>query len=149
MDTQGAEKLLGKGDMLYLPPDQAKPSRIQGAFVNDAEIKNLVSFVKNQGVPVQYTEEVTTMTKSGKPAVAGVIGDTDDLFSEAIKVVCQYDKASASLLQRRLSIGYARAARVMDQLQDAGVIAPSDGSSKPREVLIKNADDFLNSIGSK
>ena len=59
------------------------------------------------------------------------------------------DKASASLLQRRLSIGYARAARVMDQLQDAGVIAPSDGSSKPREVLIKNADDFLNSIGSK
>ena len=149
LDTQGAEKLLGKGDMLFLPPDQAKPSRIQGAFVNDAEIKNLVSFVKNQGVPVQYTEEVTTMTKSGKPAVAGVSGDTDDLFSEAIKVVCQYDRASASLLQRRLSIGYARAARVIDQLQDAGVIAPSDGSSKPREVLIKNADEFLASIGSK
>ncbi|HLD92033.1 MAG TPA: DNA translocase FtsK [Patescibacteria group bacterium] len=149
MDTQGAEKLLGKGDMLYLPPDQAKPSRIQGAFVNDAEIKNLVSFIKNQGVPVQYTEEVTTMTKSGKPAVAGVTGETDDLFSEAIKVVCQYDRASASLLQRRLSIGYARAARVIDQLQDAGVIAPSDGSSKPREVLIKNADDFLASIGNK
>ena len=147
MDTQGAEKLLGKGDMLYLPPDQAKPSRIQGAFVNDTEIKNLVSFVKNQGVPVQYTEEVTTMTKSGKPAVAGVIGDTDDLFSEAIKVVCQYERASASLLQRRLSIGYARAARVIDQLQDAGVIAPSDGSSKPREVLIKNADEFLSTIG--
>jgi len=149
MDTQGAEKLLGKGDMLYLPPDQAKPSRIQGAFVTDAEIKNLVSFIKNQGVPVQYTEEVTTMTKSGKPAVAGVIGETDDLFSEAVKVVCQYDRASASLLQRRLSIGYARAARVVDQLQDAGVIAPSDGSSKPREVLIKNPDEFLASIGSK
>ncbi len=143
MDTQGAEKLLGKGDMLYLPPDQAKPSRIQGAFVNDAEIKNLVNFVKNQGVPVQYTEEVTTMTKSGKPSVPGVVGDTDDLFAEAVKVVCQYDRASASLLQRRLSIGYARAARVVDQLQDAGVIAASDGSSKPREVLIKNADDFL------
>jgi S-DNA-T family DNA segregation ATPase FtsK/SpoIIIE len=149
MDTQGAEKLLGKGDMLFLPPDQAKPSRIQGAFVTDAEIKNLVSFIKNQGVPVQYTEEVTTMTKSGKPAVAGVIGETDDLFSEAVKVVCQYDRASASLLQRRLSIGYARAARVVDQLQDAGVIAPSDGSSKPREVLIKNPDEFLASIGSK
>lgn len=146
MDTQGAEKLLGKGDMLYLPPDQAKPARIQGAFVTDAEIKNLVSFVKNQGVPVQYTEEVTTMTKSGKPAVAGVVGDTDDLFSEAIKVVCQYDRASASLLQRRLSIGYARAARVIDQLESAGVIAPSDGSPKPREVLIKNADEFLASI---
>lgn len=143
LDTQGAEKLLGKGDMLYLPPDQAKPSRIQGAFVNDKEIKDLVNFVKNQGVPVQYTEEVTTMTKSGKTAVAGVVGDTDDLFSEAVKIVCQYERASASLLQRRLSIGYARAARVIDQLQDAGVIAASDGSSKPREVLIKNAEDFL------
>ena len=143
LDTQGAEKLLGKGDMLYLPPDQAKPSRIQGAFVNDKEIKDLVNFVKNQGVPVQYTEEVTTMTKSGKAAVAGVVGDTDDLFSEAVKIVCQYERASASLLQRRLSIGYARAARVIDQLQDAGVIAASDGSSKPREVLIKNAEDFL------
>ncbi len=146
LDTQGAEKLLGKGDMLYLPPDQAKPARIQGAFVNDAEIKNLVNFIKNQGVPVQYTDEVTTMTKSGKPAVPGVSGDTDDLFSEAVKVVCQYDRASASLLQRRLSIGYARAARVIDQLQDSGVIAASDGSSKPREVLIKDADEFLASF---
>jgi len=146
LDTQGAEKLLGKGDMLYLPPDQAKPARIQGAFVNDAEIKNLVNFIKNQGVPVQYTDEVTTMTKSGKPSVPGVSGDTDDLFSEAVKVVCQYDRASASLLQRRLSIGYARAARVIDQLQDAGVIAASDGSSKPREVLIKDAEEFLSSF---
>lgn len=147
MDTQGAEKLLGKGDMLYLPPDQAKPARIQGAFVNDEEIKKLVNFIKNQGVPVQYTEEVTTQTKSGKAVVPGVIGETDNFFADAVKAVCQYDRASASLLQRRLSIGYARAARVIDQLQDAGVIAPSDGSSKPREVLIKNADEFLTSIG--
>lgn len=147
MDTQGAEKLLGKGDMLFLPPDQAKPSRIQGAFVNDEEIKKLVTFIKNQGVPVQYTDEVTTQTKSGKSAIPGVSGETDNLFAEAVKAVCQYDRASASLLQRRLSIGYARAARVIDQLQDAGVIAPSDGSSKPREVLIKNAEEFLASIG--
>ena len=147
MDTQGAEKLLGKGDMLYLPPDQAKPSRIQGAFVNDEEIKKLVNFIKNQGVPAQYTDEVTTQTKSGKAAIPGVTGETDNLFAEAVKAVCQYDRASASLLQRRLSIGYARAARVIDQLQDAGVIAPSDGSSKPREVLIKNAEEFLASIG--
>lgn len=143
LDTQGAEKLLGKGDMLYLPPDQAKPLRIQGAFVNDKEISNLVSFIKNQGVPVQYTDEVTTMTKSGKPAIPGVQGETDNLFEEAVKVVCQYERASASLLQRRLSIGYARAARVIDQLEAAGVIAPSDGTSKPREVLIKNAEEFL------
>lgn len=147
MDTQGAEKLLGKGDMLYLPPDQAKPARIQGAFVNDEEIKKLVNFIKNQGVPVQYTDEVTTQTKSGKAAIPGVTGETDNLFAEAVRAVCQYDRASASLLQRRLSIGYARAARVIDQLQDAGVIAPSDGSSKPREVLIKNADEFLVSVG--
>jgi S-DNA-T family DNA segregation ATPase FtsK/SpoIIIE len=147
LDTQGAEKLLGKGDMLFLPPDQAKPARIQGAFVNDEEIRKLVSFIKNQGVPVQYTDEVTTQTKSGKAVVPGVSGETDDLFSEAVKAVCQYDRASASLLQRRLSIGYARAARVIDQLQDAGVIAPSDGSSKPREVLIKNAEEFLASVG--
>lgn len=143
MDTQGAEKLLGKGDMLFLPPDQAKPARIQGAFINDAEVKKLVDFIKNQGVPVQYTQEVTTQTKSGNPTVPGVSGETDNLFAEAIKIVCQYERASASLLQRRLSIGYARAARVIDQLQDAGVIAPSDGSSKPREVLIKNAEEFL------
>jgi S-DNA-T family DNA segregation ATPase FtsK/SpoIIIE len=143
LDTQGAEKLLGKGDMLYLPPDQAKPARIQGAFINDVEIKNLVNFIKNQGVPVQYTDEVTTMTKSGKVPVPGVEGDTDDMFSEAVKIVCQYERASASLLQRRLSIGYARAARVIDQLEAAGVIAPSDGSSKPREVLIKNPEEFL------
>ncbi len=147
MDTQGAEKLLGKGDMLFLPPDQAKPARIQGAFVNDEEIKKLVNFIKNQGVPVQYTDEVTTQTKSGKIAIPGVSGETDNLFAEAVKAVCQYDRASASLLQRRLSIGYARAARVIDQLQDAGVIAPSDGSSKPREVLIKNAEEFLASVG--
>lgn len=147
LDTQGAEKLLGKGDMLFLPPDQAKPARIQGAFVNDEEIRKLVSFIKNQGVPVQYTDEVTTQTKSGKTAVPGVAGETDDLFAEAVKAVCQYDRASASLLQRRLSIGYARAARVIDQLEEAGVIAASDGSSKPREVLIKNADEFLATLG--
>ncbi len=147
LDTQGAEKLLGKGDMLYLPPEQAKPMRIQGAFVNDKEINGLVAFLKNQGVTPQYTEEVTTMAKKGSVSVPGIEGDTDDFFKEAVKVVCQYDKASSSLLQRRLSIGYARAARIMDQLEAAGVVNASDGSSKPREVLIQNADEFLASFG--
>lgn len=146
LDTQGAEKLLGKGDMLYLPPEQAKPMRIQGAFVNDKEINALVAFLKNQGVTPQYTEEVTTMAKKGSVSVPGMSGDTDNLFKEAVKVVCQYDKASSSLLQRRLSIGYARAARIMDQLEATGVVAASDGSSKPREVLIQNADEFLASL---
>jgi S-DNA-T family DNA segregation ATPase FtsK/SpoIIIE len=148
LDTQGAEKLLGKGDMLYLPPEQAKPMRIQGAFVGDKEVVELTSFLKNQGVNPQYTEEVTTMTKAGVVLVPGVSGEVDDFFKDAVKVVCQYDRASASLLQRRLSIGYARAARIVDQLEAAGVIATSEGGSKAREVLVQNADEFLASFGN-
>jgi S-DNA-T family DNA segregation ATPase FtsK/SpoIIIE len=147
LDTQGAEKLLGKGDMLYLPPEQAKPMRIQGAFVNDKEITTLVTFLKNQGVTAQYTDEVTTMAKAGTVSVGGVEGDIDEKFQDAVRVVCQFDRASASLLQRRLSIGYARAAKVIDQLEAAGVVGPTDGSSKPREVLVQNADEFLASFG--
>jgi S-DNA-T family DNA segregation ATPase FtsK/SpoIIIE len=148
LDTQGAEKLLGKGDMLYLPPEQAKPMRIQGAFVADREISALVSFIKNQGIPTQYTDEVTTMVKAGTVMIGGVSGEIDDLFKEAVKVVCQYDKASSSLLQRRLSIGYARAARIMDQLEASGVVSPSEGGSKAREVLVQNAEEYLSSLGN-
>ncbi|OGM29859.1 hypothetical protein A2630_04240 [Candidatus Woesebacteria bacterium RIFCSPHIGHO2_01_FULL_44_10] len=142
LDTQGAEKLLGRGDMLFLPPEQAKPVRIQGAYVTDKEVGELVSFLKNQGVTPQYTEEVTTMSKSGRTTVDGLDGDADDLFSEAVKIVCQYDRASASLLQRRLSVGYARAARILDQLEAAGVVGPAEGS-KPREILIRNPEEYL------
>ena len=142
LDTQGAEKLLGRGDMLYLPPEQAKPMRIQGAFISDKDINALVSFLKNQGVTPHYTDEVTTMTKSGLAPVPGIIGDIDTLFKDAVREVCQYDRASASLLQRRLSIGYARAARIIDQLEATGVVGPAEGS-KPREVLVTNAEEFL------
>jgi DNA segregation ATPase FtsK/SpoIIIE, S-DNA-T family len=144
LDGQGAEKLLGKGDMLYLPADAAKPSRIQGAYASDKDINELIAFVKNQGVAPQYTEEVTTMTKSGNAPVPGVEGDVDDNFKQAVEIVCQYDRASASLLQRRLSVGYARAARIIDQLEAAGVIGPADGS-KPREVLTRNPAEILGS----
>lgn len=144
LDGQGAEKLLGKGDMLYLPPDQAKPLRIQGAFVSDKETNGLVSFLKNQGIMPQYTEEVTTMPKPGTTQIAGVDQEFDERFKEAVEVVVQYERASASLLQRRLSVGYARAARIIDQLEVAGVVGPAD-SSKPREVLIQNAQDVLSS----
>ncbi len=143
LDTQGAEKLLGKGDMLYLSADQAKPSRVQGAFVSDKEINALVAFIKNQGVAPQYTEEVTAQPSTvGGGGINGG-GSHDDFFAEAVRIVCQYDKASASLLQRRLSVGYARAARIVDQLESAGVISPSDGSAKPRQVLVRNAEEFL------
>jgi len=142
LDSQGAEKLLGKGDMLYLPPEQAKPLRIQGAFVSDKDINSLVSFLKNQGVQPQYTEEVTSMPKPGTTTIAGVNEEVDDLFKDAVNVICQYDRASASLLQRRLSIGYARAARLIDQLEAAGVVSPADGS-KPRDVLIQSPEEFF------
>lgn len=144
LDGQGAEKLLGRGDMLYLSPTQAKPTRIQGAFVSDKEVKGLVSYLKNQGVAPQYTEEVVDMPKPGAQTVPGVEGETDDLFRDAVELVCQFDRASASLLQRRLKIGYARAARVLDQLESAGVVSPADGS-KPREVLIQSPEDIFGS----
>jgi len=142
LDTQGAEKLLGKGDMLYLSPDQAKARRIQGVFVADEEINAMVDYIKNQGIPPQYTEEVVAMPKAGASSVPGVDGDTDDLFREAVETVVSNDRASASLLQRRLSVGYARAARILDQLEAAGVVSPPDGS-KPRDVLIKSTEELF------
>ncbi len=141
IDMPGAEKLLGRGDMLYIPPDQAKPTRIQGTYVSEQEIGQLVEFLKSKGEPVQYTEEVTSMPATWKKG--GVPGETKDaFFEEAVKVVCQYDRASASLLQRRLSIGYARAARILDQLEQAGIVGPGEGA-KPRDVLVRNAEQFL------
>lgn len=146
IDMPGAEKLLGRGDMLYVPPDQAKPSRIQGTFVSEQEVNKVVEFLRSKNVPVQYTEEVTSLSvpiggKKGMLATAGEDGH-DTLFEDAIRLVCQHDKASASLLQRRLAIGYARAARILDQLEAAGIIGPGEGS-KPRDVLLKNAEEYL------
>lgn len=148
LDGQGAEKLLGKGDMLYLPPDLAKPLRIQGAFISDRETNELVSFLKNQGVAPQYTEEVTSMPKPGTSQVAGVEGDLDEHFKDAVALVVQYERASASLLQRRLSVGYARAARILDQLEASGVVSPAEGS-KPREVLAQNAEAVLQKLSGR
>ena len=142
LDQPGAEKLLGRGDMLFVPPDQAKPSRIQGAYVSDKEISALIDFIRKQGVAPHYTEEVTTMAV-GKKGRASDVTSQDELFDQAVQIVVQNDKASASLLQRKLSIGYARAARVIDELEQAGVIGRGDGA-KPRDVLIANADEFLN-----
>lgn len=145
IDMPGAEKLLGRGDMLYIPPDQAKPTRIQSTFVSEQEVHKLVEFLKNKGLPVQYTEEVTSMPlhlrKNGNSPNQGSDGN-DELFEEAVRVVCQYDRASASLLQRRLSVGYARAARILDQLEESGIVGPGEGA-KPRDVLVRNADEYF------
>ena len=144
LDMPGAEKLLGRGDMLYIPADQSKPSRIQGTYVSDHEVEKIVDFLKNKNIPVDYTDAVTSQPigslKRGGVGTAGA--GNDPLFEDALRLICQHDKASASLLQRRLSVGYARAARILDQLEDMGVIGPAEGS-KPRDVLIKNPDEFL------
>lgn len=145
IDMPGAEKLLGRGDMLYIPPDQAKPTRIQSTFVSEQEVWKLVDYLKKKGIAVEYTEEVTSMPltwrKSGGAQSGGADGK-DELFEEAVRVVCQYDRASASLLQRRLSVGYARAARILDQLEEAGIVGPGEGA-KPRDVLVRNADEYM------
>jgi S-DNA-T family DNA segregation ATPase FtsK/SpoIIIE len=143
IDQPGAEKLLGRGDMLYLPPDASKPMRIQGVYVSDAEITNLIKHLQAMGIAPQYTAEVTEMPV-GRIGGRGGGGDAqDDLFEEAVRTVCQYDRASASLLQRRLKVGYARAARIIDELESAGIIGPGDGA-KPRDVLVRNAEEYFN-----
>ncbi len=146
IDSPGAEKLLGRGDMLYIPPEQAKPTRIQSAFVSEKEVKKLVDFLKAKGPPVEYTDEVTQTPLVGPKlgATSGADG-RDNHFEEAIRIVCQHDRASASLLQRRLAIGYSRAARIIDQLEEAGIVGPGSGS-KPRDVLTRNAEEVINSL---
>ncbi|MCL5411128.1 MAG: DNA translocase FtsK [Patescibacteria group bacterium] len=146
IDQPGAEKLLGKGDMLYVPPDISKPQRIQGVYVSEPELNKLIDFLRKSGIEPQYTEEITTMPisrLSGKGSSNGGGGDErDDLFEEAVRVICQYDRASASLLQRRLRIGYARAARLLDELESAGVVGVADGS-KARDVLVRDPEVAL------
>lgn len=142
LDGPGAEKLLGRGDMLFLPPDASKPIRIQGVFVQDTEISNLIKYLKATGIAPQYTDEVTEMPLGRWGGKGGNGGDRDELFEEAVRTVCQYDRASASLLQRRLKVGYARAARILDELEAAGIVGVGEGS-KPRDVLVRNAEEYF------
>ncbi len=145
IDMPGAEKLIGKGDMLYIPPEQAKPTRIQGTYVSENEVRQLVDFFKAKKQPVEYTKEVTSIPVSvSRTSTGAQIGadGKDEKFNEAVSIVCQYDRASASLLQRRLSIGYARAARILDQLEAEGIVGAGEGS-KPREVRVKSPDEYF------
>jgi S-DNA-T family DNA segregation ATPase FtsK/SpoIIIE len=139
LDMAGAEKLLGNGDMLFLAGNSAKPRRVQGAYVSDKEVKKVTDYLKQAGQP-EYQEEVAvsradqTRASPGFSFEAGTETE-DELLSEAKEVVIQAGKASASLLQRRLRVGYARAARLLDVLEEQGVVGPADGA-KPREVFI-------------
>lgn len=136
LDQMGAEKLLGRGDMLYSTAEIATPKRIQGAFVSDDEIKRVVEFLKSKYDPAEYDLKVTEHASSSTRFYNGipVEDDSDPLLAEAKEEIIRAGKASASLLQRRLKVGYARAARLLDLLEQEGFIGPGDGA-KPREIL--------------
>jgi S-DNA-T family DNA segregation ATPase FtsK/SpoIIIE len=136
LDTPGAERLLGRGDMLYMASDSPKLARLQGCFVSDAEIKNIVDFWQaSRGSPTQAIPGQAVETRPEQMPWADILAeaDKDELLEEAVKLVIDSNRASTSLLQRRLGIGYPRASRLMDQLEEEGVIGPAEGS-KPREV---------------
>ena len=136
LDASGAEKLLGRGDMLFASAESTKPRRIQGALVTEKEVHKVVDFFKQQTGAVIYSEEIVEKPKrsGGVPGMGGDHdGGDDELFEQAKEEVMRAGKASASLLQRRLRVGYARAARLLDILEEQGVVGPADGA-KPREV---------------
>ena len=136
LDSSGAEKLLGNGDMLFTSADFTKPKRVQGAYIGEKEVRKVVDFFKQQVGAVIYNEEIVEKPKRAlgvSSMGSGADDNEDDLFEEAKDVVMKAGKASASLLQRRLRVGYARAARLLDILEDKGIIGPGDGA-KPRDV---------------
>ena len=140
LDMGGAEKLLGKGDMLFLPMGASKPKRIQGAFVSDKEVERIVEFVK-EGLDVHYNEDIIEHIENGAEADAPPSDDSeaDEFLPQAIEIVVETGQASVSLLQRKLKVGYARAGRLVDQLEERGIIGPHEGS-KPRKVLMSRAE---------
>ena len=150
LDMGGAEKLLGKGDMLYYPIGANKPSRVQGAFVSDEELNRVTDFIKQQAIPVEYSDEVTNVVlpsdsqKEAKNA-AGGSGDAqeeqgqDELLDDAIRLVLDLGQASASMLQRRFRIGYNRAARLVEAMEELGIVGPAIGS-KPRELKMSREE---------
>jgi len=149
IDRAGAEKLLGSGDLLFNIPEFMSPKRLQGALISDTETNKVCDFLRAQRPPT-YDEEVTSQPVqiSGKGSlIASAEGDMDDdMWKDAVRVVIDNGKASTSLLQRKLRIGYGRASRLMDMMEEQGIIGPADGA-KPREVLVHNVDDVLGSGG--
>jgi len=137
LDHSGAEKLVGKGDMLYTAPEISKPKRLQGAYLADDEIKRVVDFIKDSGQKPDYNTDIVEKQKNGENGQIDFSDsdDGDELFDEAKQIVLQAGKASTSFLQRRLKIGYSRAARLIDLMEQAGIVGPADGA-KPREILI-------------
>jgi len=132
IDANGAEGLLGQGDMLFLPPASSRLIRVHGSFVNEVEIKRITDHTRNQAKP-DYNEQVT-QSEQEVEGVDEIPSEQDDLFDDALAIVTDMGRASTSVLQRRLSIGYGRAAKILDLMERGGFIGPNDGS-KPRKVL--------------
>jgi S-DNA-T family DNA segregation ATPase FtsK/SpoIIIE len=151
IDQMGAEKLLGRGDMLLLTSEMPKPIRVQAAFISDEETVKVTGFIQNQRAP-QYNEEVVSQPVTiGKGGVVADMGSgnsdaDDDMFRDAVRVVIENKKASTSLLQRRLRIGYGRAARLIEEMEEQGIIGAADGS-RPREVLVSSLDQVFGGAG--
>ena len=142
IDMNGAEKLLGKGDMLFYPQGYQKPARIQGAFLTDEEIANVVNYLKENHKVLHFTQEnmmqiqeAIDKNAAGSVSPSGDAMDTDSYFTDAGKLIIEKDKASIGMLQRAFRIGFNRAARIMDQLCHAGVVGEEEGT-KPRKVLM-------------
>lgn len=137
LDVSGAEKLLGKGDMLFYPSNLSKPIRLQGAFISDLEVKSVVDYLKNQDITKYDHEAIESISKGIE--TSKFIEDADELFYDAISLVVDEGQASISLLQRKLKIGYTRAARIIDQMEERGIVGGYEGS-KPRKVLISKEE---------
>jgi len=139
LDTSGAERLLGRGDMLFMPPDSTKLIRIQGCFVSDREVRRLVRYWRGQGIAEKPAAQPVQepLWPEFKPLKKGA-PEEDDLLEEAIRVIKEHRRASISLLQRKLRIGYGRAARLMDLLEERGIVGPDEGVGRPRRVLIED-----------
>lgn len=139
LDTVGAEHLLGRGDMLFLPPGTAKMRRLHGAYISEKEIESIVDFIKAQREPVYLQEIAKTVSASeSKDSMAESIDD--EKYDQAVELVCRLGHASISLIQRHMRIGYNRAARIIEAMEAEGLIGPSDGTSRPREVLARSLD---------
>ncbi|WP_160690489.1 DNA translocase FtsK [Clostridium sp. C2-6-12] len=139
LDSSGAEKLLGKGDMLYYPVGESKPLRVQGCFISEEEVEQVVSFIKSEQGDTNYEEDIidhiNNASDSKSPDSSENSDDVDELLNEVINVVVEYGQASTSFIQRKFRIGFNRASRIMDQLEERGIISEKDGS-RPRQILI-------------
>ncbi|MDD6197217.1 MAG: DNA translocase FtsK 4TM domain-containing protein [[Clostridium] aminophilum] len=144
IDMNGAEKLLGKGDMLFYPSGFPKPKRVQGAFVSDEEVGEVVRYLTDEGYEAEYAEDIESKISASSVGSLGGGGERDAYFEQAARFIIEKDKASIGMLQRMFKIGFNRAARIMDQLEEAGVVAGEQGT-KPREILM-SMEQFENSM---